>query len=163
MEKNFNPKLIDEISYTRGKKCKYILKKDLSILIDYELGFYDFFDQSGNLRMSFVGKYIIIRKGYAWDGSSPKVCIFGKFIGTPDFKETMVGTCVHDALYQFLHTPCLKLKRLECDNLFEEILLDQGFGKMSYVYSYSVKLLAGLTYKIGTWQGVRTGYCKKII
>ena len=75
------------IAYNDG--YKYQLKRDYSQQIDIK--------PSSHVDMDFIiltmTRFLIIKKGYAWDGPS------GPTIDTPNF---MRGSLVHDALYQLM-------------------------------------------------------------
>lgn len=73
-----------------------------------------------------IGHYgLHIVKGYSWDGASPKVCVFGKIIGTWDGKNDCLKfpTLVHDILCQFDNP----LTRKEIDQIFYKLMKDVGF------------------------------------
>jgi hypothetical protein len=79
---------------------------------------------------------MVVKKGYSWDGCSPKVKIFGRIVGTLDTKGTYYASCVHDAIYQY-KGDCM-VSRKEADALFLEMLLDSGF-LLSYLYFACVR------------------------
>lgn len=60
--------------------------------INYERGFIKIFNQR-----------VTIKKGYSWDGCSPKIKLFGKIIGTPDGRnhECKNASMWHDLFYQY--------------------------------------------------------------
>lgn len=79
---------------------------------------------------------LIVKKGYAWNGCSPKWKVLDLLFGTPEgvtieHKErkfrpiTYYASCVHDALYQFKND--VPVTRSEADELFFEMLHDAGF------------------------------------
>jgi hypothetical protein len=77
---------------------------------------------------------LIITKGYAWDGCTPKWNILDLFIlGTPDgiinyktgLPKTYYASLVHDALYQYKHY--LPFTRKQIDKLFLEMLQAEKF------------------------------------
>ena len=70
-----------------------------------------FLDTTGKVRLILErGGRITVTREYAWNGCSPKVCIFDLLVGTPDGvvhvrtgrPKTYFASMVHDALYQFL-------------------------------------------------------------
>ena len=72
---------------------------------------------------------ITIYKGYAWDGCSPKIYVFGLFIiGTPDgalrFGKpwTYYASLVHDVLCQFRHD--IPLSKEQVTQIFNDQLLE---------------------------------------
>ena len=65
--------------------------------------------------------YLIIKKGYAWDGASGP---------TIDTKNSMEGSCVHDAIYQLMRMGLLPQGvRPAADNLLEKICIAKGMWK----------------------------------
>ena len=94
-----------------------------------------------------------IKAGYSHDGASPKLCLFGRVIGTPDGKiDELTGvpityhaTLVHDALYQFLpHTP---YSRKSIDDLFLDMLREADF-QYAKLYHTAVRLFGGIFVKL---------------
>jgi hypothetical protein len=78
---------------------------------------------------------LIVKKGYAWDGCSPKIRINGRIYGTWD-GPVMAGFNVpvgyyaslyHDALYQYKIGP-----REQADEIFLLLLRDFIFAKSYY-------------------------------
>ena len=78
---------------------------------------------------------IIVSEGYAWDGCSPKFCVFDILIGTPDGvvdsttkqPKTYYASLVHDALYQFL-LDGLPFTRAQADDCFLRLMTRTGFA-----------------------------------
>lgn len=71
---------------------------------------------------------LTIRDGYCWDGPS------GPTIDTDNF---MLGSLIHDALYQLIrrgHLP--KKHRKESDDILREICLDEGMSRLRSWYVY---------------------------
>jgi len=44
----------------------------------------EYYTNKGNLLIIVKDGTVIIKKGYSWDGCTPKIKVFGKIIGTPD-------------------------------------------------------------------------------
>lgn len=75
------------------------------------------------------------KKGYAWDGCSPKIKFKDVYFGTKEavlnyntgHSKTYYASLVHDVFYQF--SPKLKkfIKRIEVDNEFYSILKRDSF------------------------------------
>lgn len=94
---------------------------------------------------------IEIRKGYSWDGCSPKFEMFGKVWGTPDgsinkdtsLPKTYRASLVHDALLQFSQSEVMPFTRKEIDKLFYFILKQDKF-KFAYLYYIFVRLYAAI-------------------
>jgi hypothetical protein len=104
-----------------------------------------FKDQNGVIRLTLHQFAIKIHSGYAWDGCTPKLCVFGKWLGVPDFGPTILASLVHDSLLQFHLDDGFPLNREQCDVHFSEILNEQDFV-FSGVYSLGVKI-GSLLYK----------------
>jgi hypothetical protein len=89
-----------------------------------------------------------VPKGYAWDGCTPKIKIFGKIIGTPDGKndECKVATLWHDAEYQYSHELSKQgVKRAESDFRFYMNLVRRW--NHAELYYNAVRLFGWLTWK----------------
>jgi hypothetical protein len=80
------------------------------------------------LSFSYDG-LLTIKKYYAWDGPS------GPTIDTKDFIR---GSLVHDALYQLMRESVLdyKVHRQRADEIFRELLLEDGMCKFRAWYVY---------------------------
>jgi len=70
-----------------------------------------FKDKTGVVRLVLEkGGRITVMRGYAWNGCSPKYCLFDILLGTPEGvvdsrtrrPKTFYASLVHDALYQFV-------------------------------------------------------------
>ena len=65
----------------------------------------DFIDGRGICRSWIRAGYIYVNVRYAWNGCSPKSYIgyppIGKWIGTPDFDDTIIPSLIHDVLFQW--------------------------------------------------------------
>jgi hypothetical protein len=110
-----------------------------------------FFDRKGHLRL-VVGAdgRITVTAGYAWNGCSPKVCLFDILVGTPDGvvhdvtcrPKTYFASMVHDALYQFLQAD-LPYTRRQADEIFLRMMAESDFAPR-YVYWLAVRVLGGI-------------------
>lgn len=97
--------------------------------------------------------WLIIPKGYSWDGCTPKFRV-GKFIiGTPDGSigwdgkpRCFAASMVHDALYQYKSTS--PLTRKEADLLFYNLLVSRKF-KMAKTYYRAVRIFGRF---LGKWK-----------
>ena len=75
------------------------------------------------------------KKGYAWDGCSPKFKFRDICLGTPDGvlnwttkrPKTYYASMVHDVFYQFSNELKATVKRKEVDQLFFHILKENNF------------------------------------
>ena len=96
---------------------------------------------------------MIVSKGYAWNGCSPKWQIFDLMLGTPDgaidqqtFKPiTYFESMLHDALYQFKDS--IPVTRKEVDLIFHQGLKQRKF-LWSNVYFFFVRCFGGF---YGQW------------
>ena len=93
---------------------------------------------------------ITVTEGYAWNGCSPKVCVFDFLLGTPEGvvyaktgrRKTYFASLVHDALYQFLPED-LPYRRRDADRFFLVLLGDSEFAPR-WPYWAAVRLFGGL-------------------
>ena len=93
------------------------------------------------------------KRGYAWDGCTPKISILGLFVlGTPDGHIdvetgkplTYHASLVHDAFYQYLED--IPVSKQEIDRQFYEMLKEQRFP-LAWLYYKAVSYLGGLGIK----------------
>jgi len=97
---------------------------------------------------------IIILKGYAWDGCTPKFNVSDILVGTPDGvphvrtqrPKTYYASLVHDALYQFLPENGDILSRADADDLFHQVLTLHDFAPRQ-IYYLAVRTFGGLFQK----------------
>ncbi len=115
-----------------------------------------FLDKTGTTRLSLrKDGMIIVKKGYAWDGCTPKFCLLDISFGIPDGvvdsrtgkPKTYYASLVHDALYQFLPDG-LPLVRKQADNCFLKLMNETGFF-FRYIYYAAVRIFGGLFAHIG--------------
>lgn len=114
----------------------------------------DFFAKNNDKQLLFVieeNGNIRIKKGFAWDGCSPKLKIvflgFSFFIGTPDgaiSRETgrpytYYASLVHDALKQFADHDDMPFSDDQIDFIFLTILERDKFHKAHFYYDVVVK------------------------
>lgn len=138
--------LLSDFNYGErdGGKYRFVLIEDLVVKVGPVTGggthsFYD--DDREWLRVR--GEKLTIRAGYAWNGCSPKKHVAGRWVGTPDFAGSIMASCIHDALYQFLHLPCFPFKRSECDGIFRAVMKLKGF-RLGFVYHGAVAVFGGV-------------------
>lgn len=115
-----------------------------------------FRDKSGAVRLVIErGGRITVTRGYAWDGCTPKVCVFDILIGVPDGvvhartgrPKTYYASLVHDALYQFLPDG-LPLRRYHADEFFLRLMVESDFAPR-WIYWFAVRILGGLFRRAG--------------
>jgi hypothetical protein len=115
-------------------------------------GDYFFKDKKGRVRLIVERSgRLTVTRGYAWNGCSPKFCLFDIVLGTPDgvvHRETgrpkaYFASLFHDALYQFLPEECPYTRR-QADEMFLRLLAQSGFAPRR-LYWAAVRLFGGLT------------------
>jgi len=117
---------------------KFILSGDLIYDIKkYYAGVDVFFYKKNKIVGHIKNGILTIFKGFAWDGCTPKIRIFGEIIGVPDFKETYIASAVHDFLIKYSDQH--QLSREDIDNIFEYILTQEKFA-LTFIYANSVHL-----------------------
>ncbi len=125
-----------------------------------------FRDKTGKVRL-LVEKSgcITVTKGYAWNGCSPKFCVFDLLLGTPDGvvhvetekPKTYFASLIHDALYQFLRDG-LPLRRYHADAFFRRLMKESDFAPR-WIYWVAVRVLGWFvwfaTKQKRNWEGER--------
>lgn len=110
-----------------------------------------FRDKTGTVRLIVRRSgTVTVTQRYAWDGCSPKVCVFDVLLGTPDGvvasttkqPKTYYASLVHDALYQFL-LDGLPFTRRQADSCFLRLMAQTGFAPR-YLYWAAVRLCGWL-------------------
>ena len=110
-----------------------------------------FRDKKGRVRLVLEkGGRIVVMRGYAWNGCSPKFCLCDILLGTPDGvvdvrtgrPKTYYASLVHDALCQFLPDG-LPLSRREVDRCFLALLSESGF-RARWLYYVAIRLFGSL-------------------
>jgi hypothetical protein len=111
-------------------KYKFVTIKDIEIVFINSIipkGYsISFLDCNGKVWMKMTSHTVIISKDYAWNGCSPKKW-WGIWWGTPDFEDTIIASLVHDCLLQFSNTKHFPFSRIQCDNIFKNILHKNQF------------------------------------
>lgn len=112
-----------------------------------------FRDKTGKVRLVVQASgRITVMKGYAWNGCSPKFCLFDLLLGTPDGvvhretgkPKTYFASLVHDALYQFLRDG-LPLKRHHADAFFRRLMKESDFAPR-WIYWAAVRAFGWLVW-----------------
>jgi len=88
----------------------------------------------GNIEL--VGGKLTIKHNFLWDGNTPKVKVFSKWLGVPDFKQTMRASLVHDALIQLYKYKPYYIDRKEIDRIFLRILREDKFCLRNIYYIF---------------------------
>ena len=113
-----------------------------------------FKDKEGKVRLILErGGRISVTRGYAWNGCSPKFCVFHILIGTPDGvvdsctgrPKTYYASLVHDAMYQFVPVG-LPLTRFEADRCFLRLMEATEF-RPRLLYFWAVWLFGGIVWR----------------
>lgn len=113
-----------------------------------------FRDKTGVVRLIIEASgRITVTRGYAWNGCSPKFCVFDLLIGTPEGvvhastgkPKTYFASLIHDALYQFLPDG-LPLRRHHADKFFLVLLAESDFV-LRWLYWGAVRLFGGLIWR----------------
>ena len=114
-----------------------------------------FRDKKGRIRLVLEkGGRIVVMRGYAWNGCSPKFCLCDILLGTPDGAvdartgrpKTYFASLVHDALCQFLPDG-LPLSRGDVDRCFLALLAESGF-RPRWLYFVAVRAFGGIVLPI---------------
>jgi hypothetical protein len=165
----FTPWLISKHLYSEGPRYRFALENDLLIYVHRDLGSHSFADEAGKIWLSIDEEIIMVRKGYATDGCSPKAKVLGLWLGTPDFLWTRLASTIHDALYQFAHIDCCPLTRKEADWLFYELMIydidrlkvrNPGWARLIAGGYRNAVMSAGVPfYHFGSATKGRTGSC----
>ncbi|MGH9890725.1 MAG: DUF1353 domain-containing protein [bacterium] len=117
-----------------------------------------FEDETGARRLELrTNGEITVLKDYAWDGCTPKFCVFDIVFGVPDGvvhqvtrrPKTYYASLIHDALYQFLDDG-LPLSRKDADNCFLQLMRESDFV-LSQIYYWAVRGFGEIFRRIGKW------------
>lgn len=112
------------------------------------------YDEKGVLRL-ILYKHggFTVKKGYAWNGCTPKFGFFDILVGTPDgvvHKDTgkpkaYYATMIHDSLYQFIPDIPKKhrITRKAADRFFLELLAREDFI-LRWIYWLAVRIFGGI-------------------
>lgn len=122
---------MESIYYSKG--YKYTLKGTFFIPI----GLYHFSINTPFISLSPQG-ILTIREGYSWDGPSGP---------TYDFKSSLKGSLIHDALYQLIQEKLLPLEiRPLVDRLLYDIWISSGLNPALALLGYWAVRLFGKPY-----------------
>jgi hypothetical protein len=93
------------------------------------------------------------KKGYAWDGCSPKIKIKDVYFGTPEAvlnydkgkSKTYYASLIHDVFYQFSKSVKSFITRKEVDKEFYIMLKEENF-RFARLYYRAVRLFGWLVW-----------------
>ena len=111
-----------KISYIELKRYKYELQEDLIVKINFHS--YNFDHKFFKLTEDGI---LTIKKGYKWDGvSGPMV----------DSDNTMIGGCIHDALYQMIRLGLVpSIFKHKFDDIMKDIFDECGMNPFRSSYA----------------------------
>jgi len=118
-----------------------------------------FEDRSGKRRLEiYPDGTLVVLANYAWDGCTPKFCIWDIVLGTPDGvpnsktrkPKAYYASLVHDVLYQFLSVRS-PVTRSHADSIFLELLTRDGFGPR-WIYYAAVRVFGGAFRHFTHWK-----------
>lgn len=137
----------------------FIWQSDLRVNKDYV-----FRDKNGIIRLIIeTDGRLTVTRGYAWNGCSPKICIFDLLIGTPDGAvyeptgrpKTYFASMVHDALYQFLDSEA-PITQEQADKCFLQLMEESEFI-LAGIYWIAVRMFGHLFWHrkkaVRRWRG----------
>lgn len=133
------------------KKWKFRTKEDVYVNLKRIIGDiedYTFYDTINGVKkvVGYIsGGILVILKGYEWDGCTPKILLFKRLWGVPDFKGTWKASLVHDFLIEYCSQHSLSRKKIDC--AFQEILKQKKFI-LRFVYANAVHLFRPIAVRI---------------
>jgi hypothetical protein len=142
------PHFIPGTHYIRQPSCgwEYTLLRDVHIPVNYlPLPNVLFRDAAGRSWVRIVDGVLIISKGYSWNGNSFAV----------DTRKNMLGSLVHDALYQFSAAPGFPMTREQADLIYLGILRGSGF-MFAGMYYCAVKRFGGVFWESNMGETMET-------
>lgn len=106
---------------------------------------------------------IFLKPKYAWDGCTPKFCLWDIYFGIPDGAvhsdtlkpKTYYASLFHDALYQYLEKD-RPYTRKDGDRVFLEIMGKYNF-RLKCVYYLGVRIFGGLARLISKYLRKNSG------
>ena len=125
---------MSEISYKELRIYKYQLTKQYKFLLGGTY-LYEFKAEYFNCEWTDKGSWLVIKRGYKWDGAS------GPTIDTDSF---MRGSLVHDVLYQAIREGHLTLKdRKVADKILYRLCREDGMNRIRAWYTYRAVRMFG--------------------
>lgn len=150
-------RLLSEPSYAYGGKYRFTLTSDLVVRLDRGFRGYHELCDGGKTWAILDGDKLTIMAGYAFDGCSPAVRVFGRWVGTPTPRKA-VAAAAHDCLRGYMGLPCLPYDRKTTDEVFYDMLDAEGFEGRD-IYHGAVAGFWGSTF-IWLTRGPSTANCK---
>lgn len=116
--------------YKNSKKYFYIITEDIEIYDERLIGV-EFSDKY----CSFKNGKLTVKKGYTFNGASPRWEWFGCEFGTPQGRALsgIRGFAFHDAMYQ--HGKNIGLDRKSADGIQKDIHIEDGLKPAKLYYS----------------------------
>ncbi len=110
------------MKYRKTKGYKYILEEEFRVFIEIE-------EPAWNNYISLDRGFLIIRKGYAWDGSSVPLKKLWRPIFDSD-KYCKKASIVHDCLCQLMRESLLpKTFKEYADQFYKQMCIEGGMSK----------------------------------
>ena len=151
-------RVLSELRYQYGGKYRFELLADLVVDIDLGLSGRHALCDGDKQWASLDGDRLTILKGYAFDGCSPAMRLFGKWHGTPTPRNAVAAAAVHDCLRGYLGLDCTDYTRAATDDVFYNMLRDAGFP-LGGVYHGAVAGFLGNLYIKLTAARPKTANC----
>ena len=119
--------LRSELRYDYGGRYRFVLTDDLVVDLRKGMRGFHLLQDSGTTWATLDGDLLTIHAGYAFDGCSPAVRLFGKWLGTPTPPRAVAAAAVHDLLRSYLHLPCITYDLKDTDDIFYNLLHQADF------------------------------------
>lgn len=128
----------------RGGNFRFDIPADVSLRVPFLAGHTESisFRDYRNVEWARIDRDVLTaRAGYAWNGASPCWWVglgrWGFWAGTPTPHECVLATLFHDICFQFVRTHLWPIPICECNALFHDIMVFQGF-KFAHTYHGAV-------------------------
>lgn len=91
-----------------NRKYRFTLTRDVKVRLTGSLVSHpdcDFIGSDGRVWASIINGCLTVKAEYSWNGCNPKTYVgigrLGKWVGTPDFPQTIMASLYHDVFFQF--------------------------------------------------------------
>ena len=148
-----------ELSYDYGGRYRFVLTADLVVDLKRGMRGFHILQDGGTTWAQLDGDILTIFAGYAFDGCSPAIRIFGKWIGTPTPRRAVAAAAVHDTLRNYLHLPCITYNLKDTDEIFYNLLRECRFD-FEDIYHGAVAGFCGRLYHLITASRPTAARCK---